>query len=162
MLLRGVLDVVALLACGGLVSVTVLAADAKPVKYARFQAGDTVAYGIVEGDQVVQLDGDLFGKWTRTNKSHALKEVKLLVPTKPSQVLAMAGNYRSHLHDDVIPPKFQIVQPFFKLPSCLVPSGADIVIPPGTSEVHFEAELVLVIGKTAKNVPEAKALGLQS
>ncbi|HLQ44473.1 MAG TPA: fumarylacetoacetate hydrolase family protein [Planctomycetaceae bacterium] len=157
-MLRPVVTVIALLSCGGIVIAAASAADEKVVKYARFQVGEVVAYGIVEGDRVVQLDGDLFGKWTRTNKSHALKEVKLLVPTKPSQVLAMAGNYRSHLRDDLIPPKFQIVQPFFKSPSCLVPHGADIVIPPGTSEVHFEAELVLVIGKTAKNVPESKAL----
>lgn len=136
----------------------VVAADGKVTKYVRYQVGDAISFGVVEGDRVVKLDGDLFGKPTRTNTSHALKEVKLLVPTKPSQVLAMAGNYKSHLKEAEIPPKFQIVQPFFKSPSCLVPNGADIVIPPGTNEVHFEAELVLVIGKTAKNVPENKAL----
>lgn len=134
------------------------AADRPATKYVRFQAGETVSFGVVEGDRVVKLDGDLFGKPTRTSTSYPLKEVKLLVPTKPSQVLAMAGNYKSHLKDAEIPPKFQIVQPFFKSPSCLVPNGADIVIPPGTEEVHFEAELVLVIGKTARNVPEGKAL----
>jgi len=135
-----------------------VAADGKATKYVRYQVGETISFGVVEGDRVVKLDGDLFGKWTKTSTSHALKEVKLLVPSKPTQVLAMAGNYKSHLKEAEIPPKFQIVQPFFKSPSCLVPNGADIVIPPGTNEVHFEAELVLVIGKTAKNVPENKAL----
>jgi 2-keto-4-pentenoate hydratase/2-oxohepta-3-ene-1,7-dioic acid hydratase in catechol pathway len=134
------------------------AAEPKVTKYARFQAGDTVAYGVVEGDRVVAVEGDLFGKWSRTDKSFALSEVKLLVPTKPTQVLAMAGNYRSHLAGEEIPPKFQIPQAFFKSPSCLVPNGAEIVIPKGTNDVHYEAELVIVIGKKAKDVPEAKAL----
>lgn len=134
------------------------AADGKISKYVRYQVGDLVSFGVVEGDKVIKLDGDLFGKPIRTTTVHALKEVKLLVPTKPSQVLAMAGNYKSHLKEAEIPPKFQIVQPFFKSPSCLVPNGANIVIPPGTNEVHFEAELVLVIGKTAKNVPASEAL----
>src|SRR5262249_1036930 len=35
---------------------------------------------------------------------------------------------------------------------------ANIVIPKGTNEVHYESEMVVVIGKTCKNVPEAKAL----
>lgn len=145
--------------CIGVLSQSVAsAADGKVTKYVRYQVGDAVSYGVVEGDKVIKLDGDLFGKSTRTTTSHLLKDVKLLVPTKPTQVLAMAGNYKSHLKEAEIPPKFQIVQPFFKSPSCLVPNGADIVIPPGTKEVHFEAELVLVIGKTAKNVPESKAL----
>lgn len=150
---------VCLAACSGAMSLGMAsAADGKVTKYVRYQVGDVVSYGVVEGDKIVKLDGDLFGKPTRTTTSHALKDVKLLAPTKPTQVLAMAGNYKSHLKEAEIPPKFQIVQPFFKSPSCLVPHGADIVIPPGTKEVHFEAELVLVIGKTAKNVPESKAL----
>ncbi len=128
-------------------------------KYLRFQAGNTTAYGIVEGDRVRQLDGDLFGAWKKTEKTFALKDVQVLIPTKPTQVLAMAGNYKSHLTGDVIPPKFQIPQPFFKSPSCLVPQGANIVIPKDSpGPVHYEAELVIVIGKTCRKVSKEKAL----
>jgi 2-keto-4-pentenoate hydratase/2-oxohepta-3-ene-1,7-dioic acid hydratase in catechol pathway len=131
----------------------------QPVKYLRFQAGDAVAYGIVEGDRVRQLDGDLFGAYKKTETTHALKDVKLLVPTQPTQVLAMAGNYKSHLKDAVIPPKFMIPQPFFKSPSCLVPQGADIVIPKDSpGPVHYEAELVIVIGKKCRKVSKEQAL----
>src|SRR5262245_23543428 len=73
------------------------AADKESVKYCRFQAGETVAYGMIERDLVRQIEGDLFGKWKRTDKTHSLTEVKLLVPCRPTQVLAMAGNYKSHL-----------------------------------------------------------------
>lgn len=127
-------------------------------RYARFQVGETIAYGVIDGEQITRIDGDLFGAWKKTSEVHDLKEVKLLVPTKPSQVLALAGNYRSHIKDVAVPEKFKIPQAFFKSPSCLIPDGAEVVIPPGTKDVHFEAELVVVIGKLAKSVPEDRAL----
>lgn len=128
-------------------------------KYLRFQAGETVAYGLLEGDRVRQLDGDLFGAFKTTEKTHALKDVKILTPTRPTQVLAMAGNYKSHLQNAEIPAKFLIPQPFFKSPSCLIPHEAEIVIPKDSpGPVHYEAELVIVIGKTCRKVTKEKAL----
>jgi 2-keto-4-pentenoate hydratase/2-oxohepta-3-ene-1,7-dioic acid hydratase in catechol pathway len=157
-------------------------------RFARFKAGDTVSYGIVEGERIRQIDGDLFAKWRPSEQTYALAEVKLLVPSAhPTQVLALAGNYKSHLGGDnrvttttritketvnvktrnssqsttvtsetvepgQVPSKFQIPQVFFKTPSCLISTGEDIVIPPGTNDVHYEAEVVVVIGRTAKNV----------
>lgn len=118
------------------------APGAPPTQYVRFQHGDTTAYGLVEGDHVRQLDGDLFGDFQPTAQSYPMSQVKLLPPTQPTQVLALAGNYRSHLGEDTIPPKFQIVQPFFKSPSCLIGQGDAIVLPRDSVDVHFEAELV--------------------
>ena len=88
-----------LAAIGGLFVVSAsLAADGKVTRYARFQVGDTVAYGIVEEDHVRQIDGDLFDKWQPTERRYPLSSVKLLVPSaRPTQVLALAGNYKSHL-----------------------------------------------------------------
>lgn len=131
---------------------------AEPAKYLRFQKGDTVAYGLLEGQLVRQLSGDLFGEWAKTDTTYALKDVKLLPPSQPSQVLALAGNYRSHLKDDTVPPKFQIPQPFYKSPSCLVGQGDAIVIPKDAKTVHYEAELVIVIGKKCSKVSKADAL----
>jgi len=170
-----------------------VAAEAKVTRFARFQVGDTVGYGVVEGDEVRQIDGTPFGKWRPGDRSYPLSSVKLLVPVaRPSQVLALAGSYKSHLGGgDVVttvttttkvttdpktgettsnsktttetskpgevPEKFQIPQVFFKTPSCLIADSQPIVIPPGTKEVHYEAELVLVIGREAKNVSEQEA-----
>ena len=131
---------------------------AEPVRYLRFQKGDTVAYGRLEGDQVRQLAGDSFGEWTPTETIYSLSEVKLLPPTRPTQVFALAGNYRSHLGDEAIPPKFQIPQPFLKSPSCLIGSGDAIEIPKDAKTVHYEAELVIVIGKKCRNVSKEDAL----
>jgi 2-keto-4-pentenoate hydratase/2-oxohepta-3-ene-1,7-dioic acid hydratase in catechol pathway len=168
-------------------------ADGKVTRYARFQVGDTVAYGIVEKDTVRQIDGDLFGSWKPTDRTYPLSSVKLLVPVaRWTNVLAMAGNYKSHLGGGAhvttvttttkvttnvqdgktttdskttaetekpgeIPPKFASPQLFHKSASCVIPTGEKIVIPPGTNDVHFEGELVIVIGKKAKNVSEKDA-----
>ena len=140
-------------------SVTAAKKTSKQVtRFARFKAGDTVSYGIVEGDRVRRLSGDLFGKWKKTDTTFGLDEVQLLVPTKPSQVIAMAGNYKSHISGAAIPEKFQTPQPFYKSPSCLLPYGGEIVIPKDTGVVHYEAEMVIVIGKKAKNVSKENAL----
>ncbi len=182
-------------ACIVLITLTfTTATSAEPVKYCRFQLGDKIAYGIVESSLVRELSGDLFGKWKKTDKTHPLKEVKLLVPSEPRHVFAMAGNYRSHLSDEdkvttivktetrvtndlktgettsttktttekrrsgEVPELFKTPQPFFKSPSSLVADGGEIVLPKDAGEVHFEAEMVVVIGKTAKDVSKQSAL----
>ena len=124
-------------------------------RFVRFQVGPTVAYGIVEGDRIESITGDPFGPWQKTGKAHALAEVQMLAPTVPTKVLAAAGNYRSHRGDTEEPanPEF-----FFMAPSSVIATGGNIVLPPGTNNVHYEAEFVIVIGKRAKNVPEDKAL----
>lgn len=137
---------------------SVHAAGQKVTKFARFQLDKTAAYGVVEGEVIHEIAGNLFGDWKRTGKTHPLARVKLLPPTRPSKILAMAGNYRSHHSSATIDPKFDVPQLFFKPPSCLIPHGANIVIPKGTTNVHHEAELVVVIGKRARNVPKEKAL----
>ena len=131
------------------------AAEKKVTQYARFQAGDTVAHGIVEGDRIRQIAGDLFGSWKPTEKTYPLSAVKLLVPTEPSKVLACAGNYKSHMGATPAHPAPEF---FFKVPSCLIADGEEIVIPRGAENVHYEAELVIVIGKRARNVSKDEAL----
>lgn len=138
-----------------LVGGSILAAEKKVTRYVRFRAGDTVAYGIVEGDRVRQLDGSPFRSWKPTDTIHQLSEVKLLAPTRPSKILAAAMNYKSHAGEKAPPAEPQL---FFKAPTCLVDPGGTIVIPQGATNVHYEGEMVIVIGKRAKNVPKRRAL----
>jgi 2-keto-4-pentenoate hydratase/2-oxohepta-3-ene-1,7-dioic acid hydratase in catechol pathway len=134
------------------------ATAADPKHYLRFQKGETVAYGLLEGERVRELAGDLFGTWSKTEIVHALSDVKVLPPTQPSQVLALAGNYRSHVAGAPNSAIFNIPQPFFKSPSCLIGHEAAIVIPKDARDVHYEAELVIVIGKKCRKVPPNEAL----
>jgi 2-keto-4-pentenoate hydratase/2-oxohepta-3-ene-1,7-dioic acid hydratase in catechol pathway len=123
--------------------------------YVRFEKDGKSSYGLQEGDRVRVVSGDIFGEWSRTDKIYPLAEVKLLVPVaRCSKILAMAGNYKSHLGTQPEPGNPEL---FFKPPSSLIADGEPIVIPPGTSDVHYEAELVIVIGKRARNVSREKA-----
>ena len=142
--------------CAGPGGTSMLAQAGKGTRFARFEAGGAVSHGIVEGDRVRVISGDLFGKREKTDKTYALSEVKLLTPVQPGKVFALAGNFQSHLGTT---PPFKNPEIFFKLPTSIVPHGADVVIPPGTAEVHYEAEEVVVIGKRAKNVKAADAMG---
>ena len=127
--------------------------ESAATRYLRFQTGGTVAYGILEGARVRQIDGDLFGTWNKSNKTHALKDVDVLVPTTPSKVVSLAGNYRDHIGKDV---ERKNPEAFFKVPSCLLPNNGTILLP--TTNCHYEAELVIVIGKRAQDVSVADAL----
>ena len=132
-----------------------LAKENGAIRFARFQVGPNVAYGIVEGERIESISGDPFGRWQKTGKAHALTEVQMLAPTVPTKVLAAAGNYRSHRGDTEEPAHPEL---FFMAPSSVIATGENIVIPPGTNDVHYEAEFVIVIGKRAKNVPQSEAL----
>lgn len=123
-------------------------------RLARFEVAGRISHGVVDGERIARIDGDIFGAWTKSTETFALKDVKLLAPTQPPKILALAGNYKSHLADKQPPKNPEI---FFKVPTALLDPGKNIVIPPGTSDVHFEAELVIVIGKRARNVSKEKA-----
>lgn len=130
------------------------AAENKITKYARFQWNGKTAYGIVEGDRLRILEGDLFGAFRRTDQTVGLREVKLLPPTQPSKIIALAGNYKSHLGEQAVPKHPEC---FLKPPSCLIAHEENIVLPAGTNRVDHEGELVIVIGKQARNVSPEEA-----
>jgi 2-keto-4-pentenoate hydratase/2-oxohepta-3-ene-1,7-dioic acid hydratase in catechol pathway len=145
-----------------------MSASAEIVKYVRYSYGGRESYGIVEGDVVADLAGSIFDNATRTGLGVPLAEVRLLVPTQPSKVIAIGLNYASHrVHVEKSEGVFVSVNGrpgdptipivFAKFPSSLIPDGADIHFPEGASNVHFEGELALVIGKEARNVPPEKA-----
>jgi 2-keto-4-pentenoate hydratase/2-oxohepta-3-ene-1,7-dioic acid hydratase in catechol pathway len=130
-------------------------AQSKIIKYCRFRKSNLVAHGIVDGDTVRQLSGDLFASPKESGATHKLSEVKLLHPIAvPTKILALAGNYRSHLGKADPRPN---PEPFYKPPSSLQNPEDPIIIPPGAKEVHFECELVIVIGKTARRATVAQA-----
>jgi 2-keto-4-pentenoate hydratase/2-oxohepta-3-ene-1,7-dioic acid hydratase in catechol pathway len=139
---------------GVLWAASVWGAEGQVQKYCRFQAGKVTAYGLIEGDRVRQIEGTLFGPRKPTDKTFALADVRLLVPVRPTKVLAMAGNYKSHLGKT---PPHKAPELFLKPPSCLIPTGAAILYPHDCTVLHPEGELVIVIGRRAHKVPVDKA-----
>jgi 2-keto-4-pentenoate hydratase/2-oxohepta-3-ene-1,7-dioic acid hydratase in catechol pathway len=74
---------------------------------------------------------------------------------RPRAVFGIGLNYRDHAAEAGLPiPKEPLV--FTKFPSCLVGPRSDVLV--FGDRVDWEAELVVVIGKPAENVPESRAL----
>ena len=81
------------------------------------------------------------------------KQMKL----KPSKIIAAGLNYIDHAREmKMDPPKQPVI--FLKPPSALIYNKEAIVYPPQTSELHYEAELAVVIKDRIKNVAEEEAL----
>jgi 2,4-didehydro-3-deoxy-L-rhamnonate hydrolase len=80
---------------------------------------------------------------------------------RPGKIIAVGLNYRDHAAESDVPlPTSPIL--FAKWPTCLVPDGAPVVLPVGVDQADYEAELALVIGRTAKNVRADDALDFVS
>ena len=118
-------------------------------KYVRYAHANTTSYGILEGDAIRELRGDLFASPKPTGKRVKLADVRLLTPCEPSKVIAVGLNYQTHLGER---PAAQYPGLFLKLPTTLTATNTDIVIPPDSKNTHYEGEMVIVIGKRAKNV----------
>jgi len=124
------------------------------MKYVRYRFEGKISYGMLDGDTVREFDGGLFGKKQETGRSAGLDSVELLWPCEPTKVLAVGLNYRSHLGSQAAPANPEI---FYKPPSALLNPGGTIVIPQGSRDVHFEGELVAIIGRETRNVSPAGA-----
>jgi 2-keto-4-pentenoate hydratase/2-oxohepta-3-ene-1,7-dioic acid hydratase in catechol pathway len=123
-------------------------------KYARYEHQGRTSHGIVEGDQIRELDRSPIEGGKPTGKTVALSAVKLLAPVEPSKVVAVGLNYKSHI-GNAEPSKYPPL--FAKLPTCIVGPEAEIVFPEGATNVHFEGELVVVMGKKASRVSKEDA-----
>jgi len=78
-------------------------------------------------------------------------DVKFLPPVFPSKIVGVGRNYAAHaaeLGNEV--PKEPML--FLKAPSTIIISGEPIILPAHSSQVEFEGELGVVIGRDCKNL----------
>ncbi|MFA5801836.1 MAG: fumarylacetoacetate hydrolase family protein [Thermoleophilia bacterium] len=69
----------------------------------------------------------------------------------PGKIIAVGLNYRSHAAElNMAVPEEPVL--FMKPPSAVIAAGEAIVLPPSSAQVDYEAELAVVIGKTARGV----------
>ena len=137
------------------------------MKYVRFFYQGRPAYGLLKGDEVAPLVGDLFGERRLRGIRLPLAGLALLPPTRPSKIIAVALNYMDHLPTGgkfismggkrQEPPA--VPELFFKTPSAVVGPEEAIVLPAGAGRVDAEGELVAVIGRRARGLSPEEALG---
>lgn len=136
------------------------------MKIARYTVGGSVGFGVVEelgadgeptaDTYLAALDGHPFGPLTATGIRHPYADVRLLAPVLPSKIIAIGKNYADHAAEmgGEVPP-----QPIvFLKPSTSVIGPADRIARPRQSrQVEHEAEVAVVIGRLATDVPAARA-----
>jgi 2-keto-4-pentenoate hydratase/2-oxohepta-3-ene-1,7-dioic acid hydratase in catechol pathway len=137
----------AVLALGGAASAQTL------TRYVKYEAGGRAAWGLLEGETIRELQGNVFEGAKPSGKTLKLADVKLLPPAEAKKVIAAGLNYKSHIGEQS-PAKY--VGLFAKLPTSLAAHNDDIVYPADATTLHYEAEICLVMGKRAKNITEAQ------
>ncbi len=97
-------------------------------------------------------------KAAQRGKPIPLDQVRLLPPVPtPEKVICVGLNYVDHAKEGGSPiPQEPVV--FCKFPTAVRADGDDIVLPPSSTEVDYEAELVVVIGLGGRHIPREQAL----
>jgi acylpyruvate hydrolase len=153
------------------------------MKIVAFEGQGGTRLGIVEGDQVIDLnaaDGNLPGdlgeilaknngdtrpladiaKRAPASARRPLADLTYRLPVgRPGKILCLGLNYLEHVKEgpqrDNIP-KFPTI--FMRGLTSLVPHGQPIMRPQVTETLDYEAEMILVVGKRAKHLTAANAL----
>lgn len=125
-------------------------------RYVRYEVQGVAAWGLLEGDMVRPIRGDIFGEHEVMPTPVPLARFRLLAPVDPSKVIAVGLNYQSHLGERAASAYPGL---FAKYPTSIVGPDASIVRPPDSRNLHYEGEMVIVIGREAKDVPVEEARG---
>lgn len=124
-------------------------------RYVRFDTpGAEARYGRMEGEAIVVLHAAPWEGGAPTGERVAAAEARLLAPAEPGKVIAIGLNYASHLGGRE-PAEYPGV--FAKLPTSIVGPGDAIEKREDAANLHYEGELVLVIGREAREVPVESA-----
>ncbi|MGI8686961.1 MAG: fumarylacetoacetate hydrolase family protein [Thermomicrobiales bacterium] len=128
------------------------------MQFVRYMADGGARYGVLEGTQVHTATGDPFSGLTPGAAAGSLESLTLLPPVHPGKIIAVGLNYVDHVKEggrDRDVPDEPVI--FMKPQSALIGNGATIALPMDTENIHYEAELAVVIGKHARRVGEADA-----
>ncbi|MEV0683732.1 fumarylacetoacetate hydrolase family protein [Nocardia sp. NPDC050378] len=130
------------------------------MRLGRVASPDGVAFVSIEGDPSVAVAKEIaehpFGTPTFTGRSWPLADIRLLAPILASKVICIGKNYAAHAAEmGGEAPKDPVI--FIKPNTSIVGPNAPIILPPSSSQVDFEGELAVVIGRPCKDVPAAKA-----
>lgn len=140
---------------------------------------DGIRTGLVVGDEIIDLTDPVIGlpgdmvallglgpdaadslgrAPTTSARRQSIASAKLLAPVpRPPSFLAIAQNYEAHSREFGRPsPEFQTW--FAKQPTCVIGPGAGIEVPRVSTQVDYEGELAMVIGRRCRHVPADRAL----
>lgn len=122
----------------------------------RFRLEGRDRYGAIEGTSVRALSAAPWAGGLPEGKPIPLAEVGLLAPVEPSKIVCIGRNYRAHAKElgNEVPPVPLI---FMKPSTAVVGPQEAIRCPEQSKEVHHEAELAVVLGRTLSRASAAEA-----
>ena len=125
------------------------------MKLVRFLVQDRPTYGVLNNDEVTELEGD-FSSLKTLKARHALADITLLAPCVPTKVVAAGLNYRDHAQElGLAVPEEPIL--FLKPPTTVIGPGEAIIYPQMSAQVDFEAELAVVIKDQTRDIAPEEA-----
>src|SRR5882724_1218398 len=125
--------------------------------FGGFRSGDRFFYGEIRGDEVRVLKNPFWIDIEPTGEIVRLTNVVVALPVAPSKLIAVGLNYSDHIAEMKRTPLGTPLI-WFKSPGSLLPHEGTIEIAFLEHQTDFEAELAVVIGKTAKNLAVERAL----
>jgi 2-keto-4-pentenoate hydratase/2-oxohepta-3-ene-1,7-dioic acid hydratase in catechol pathway len=127
------------------------------MRLVRFTLAGRSGYGKLDGERIYPLWNTPFDGIIETGETLSLSEVSLLAPCEPTKIVALGLNYRDHAQEfgRQVPDEPLI---FLKPSTSVIGPDDEIVYPRMSRRVDYEAELAVVIGQTARKVPEEMAL----
>ena len=125
--------------------------------FGGFRSDNRFFYGEIRGDEVHVLRNPFWISIEPTGETARLTNVIIDLPVAPSKLVAVGLNYADHIAEMK---RTTLGTPliWFKSPGSLLPHNGAIEIAFPDHQTDFEAELVVVIGKSAKNVLVEQAL----
>jgi 2-keto-4-pentenoate hydratase/2-oxohepta-3-ene-1,7-dioic acid hydratase in catechol pathway len=116
--------------------------------YVRYEQAGQISWGELDGSTIRQLSDAPYLGGTRTGQTVMQSAVTMKAPVDPTLVFMTAFNFRSHITGE--PAEYPGL---FTVPaSSIIGSGENIVRPAESTNLHYEAEMVTVIGRRAENV----------
>ncbi len=122
----------------------------------RYRHEGAERYGQIDGDLVRPLSAAPWAGGLPAGSPVPLAGVQLLAPVEPSKIVCVGRNYEAHareLGNEV--PKAPLI--FLKPPTAVIGPQDPIRCPAASQEVHHEAELALVIGRTLTGATPVEA-----
>jgi 2-keto-4-pentenoate hydratase/2-oxohepta-3-ene-1,7-dioic acid hydratase in catechol pathway len=126
------------------------------VRIARVSYGGGISFGVIENDEVAEIDGPPIGELRFTGKRAPLADCRLLAPVIPSKVIAIGLNYRDHAEEmgQALPEEPLM----FMKPGTSVVGPDDVVRkPPECQRLDHEGELAVVVGGLVRQADRAVA-----
>ena len=124
---------------------------------ARYALGGAIHHGILEGQRLMRLASPPFAQIERDGEIDRLEDVRLLCPVQNPRIFGVGLNYVVHIEESgARTPEIPLV--FMKPSTTAIGPGEPIVYPHEGRNVHFEAELAVVIGRRARRLSREDAL----